>query len=434
MSSVKRLLAGVVVLTGLTAGTILVYNGVSRDRGYRLLIRQGEASLAQGQTFQAIEAFSGALALKPASMLAHLKRGETYKRRGDLQAALPDLQTANSLDPTATRPWEELGDVNYALERDAAAVQAYESYLRLDSQSARVLYKLGLARYRLGNPEASIATLRQAVVIDERFAEAYYLLGLCLSDLDRHLEAIQALERTVALEPALAPPREKLADLYAGQGRHQEEVQQLEALAVLDPARVERHIALGLGYARGDHSDMAVMALGRAAERLPNQPGVYIALGRVWLEAAQERRDPSALRKALEALQPIAVRPSAPSDALALYGRALLLAGQPQRAEQILRIAVSRLPVDPQTFLDLSEAAQRLDHLDLAREALVQRDALMSDDDRDRGTRTILIGDLSMRLNDVAGAVRWYERALATSPDDAELLRKLDQARRRLPS
>ncbi|MGH9147281.1 MAG: tetratricopeptide repeat protein, partial [Vicinamibacterales bacterium] len=304
----------------------------------------------------------------------------------------------------------------------------------LDNQSARVLYKLGLTRYRMGNPEASIATLRQAVAIDERFAEAYYLLGLCLSDLDRHLEAIQALERTVALEPALAPPREKLADLYSGQGRHQEEVQQLEALAVLDPARVERHIALGLGYARGDHSDMAVMALGRAAERLPNQPAVYIALGRVWLETAQERRDPSALRKALEALQPIATRPSAPGDALALYGRALLLAGQPQRAEQMLRLSVSRLPVDPQTFLDLSEAAQRLDHLDLAREALVQRDALMSDDDRSRGARTILIGDLSMRLNDVAGAVRWYERALATSPDDAELLRKLDQARRRLPS
>jgi tetratricopeptide (TPR) repeat protein len=434
MSPVKRLLASIVVLAALLAGSVLVYNIVSRDRAYRRLIGQGEASLAQGHTFQAIEAFSGALALKPSSMLAHLRRGETYRRRGDLQAALPDLQTANRLDPTATRPWEALGDLNYALERDSAAVEAYEAYVRLDNQSPRVLYKLGLAQYRIGNLEASLTTLRQAVSLDERFAEAYYLMGLCLSDLNRHLEAIQALERTVALQPALAPPREKLAELYAGQGRHQEEVQQLEALAVLDPSRVERHIALGLGYARGDHSDMAVMALGRAAERLPNQPEVYIALGRVWLERARERRDPSALRKALEALGPIAVRPTASGEALALYGRALLLDGQHQRAEQMLRVAVSRLPVDPQTFLDLSDAAQRLDHLDLAREALVQRDALMSDDDRDRGARAIVIGDLSMRLNDIAGAVHWYERALATVADDAELLRKLDQARRRLPS
>jgi tetratricopeptide (TPR) repeat protein len=286
----------------------------------------------------------------------------------------------------------------------------------------------------MGNLEASIVTLRQAVGIDERFAEAFYLLGLCLSDLDRHLEAIQALERAVALQPALAPPREKLADLYASQDRHQEQVQQLEALAVLDPTRVERHIALGLGYANGNHSDMAVMALGRAAERLPNQPGVYIALGRVWLETAQERRDPSALRKALEALAPIATRASASGDAMALYGRALLLAGHLQRAEQMLRQASSRLPVDPQTFLDLADAAERLNHLDLAREALVQCHTLMPEDDRGRTGRTVLIGDLSMRLNDIGGAVRWYERALASAPDDAELLRKLDQARRRLPS
>jgi Flp pilus assembly protein TadD len=296
------------------------------------------------------------------------------------------------------------------------------------------LYKLGLAQYRSGNLDASIAALRQAVGIEERFAEAYYLLGLCLSDLERHLEAIQALERAVALQPALAPPREKLADLYAGQGRHQEEVQQLEALAVLDPTRVERHIALGLSYARGDHSDMAVMALGRAAERLPNQPGVYAALGRVWLRTAQERRDPSALRKALEALEPIATRPAATGDVLALYGRALLLAGQGQRAEQLLQLAASRLPVEAETFLDLATAAQGLGHVDLARQALVQHDALMSDDDRDRAIRSIRIGDLSIRLNDMAGAVRWYERALATVPDDSELLRKLDQARRRLPS
>jgi hypothetical protein len=39
-----------------------------------------------------------------------------------------------------------------------------------------------------------------------------------------------------------------------------------------------------------------------------------------------------------------------------------------------------------------------------------------------------------MRLSDFAGAVRWYERALAAAPDDSELLQKLDKARRRLPS
>ena len=376
MAGMKRAVAALVVLAGLGAAIVLGYNVVSRDQEYRRLIQLGESSLSEGQTFQAIEAFSGALALKSESMLAHLKRGETYRRRGDLQAALRDLREASSLDPTATRPWEEIGDVNYALDRDARAIEAYETYIRLDDRAVRVLYKLGLARHRSGNLGGSIATLQRAVAVDDRFAEAYYLLGLCLSERQQRDEAIRALERAVALQPAMVPPREELADLYAAQGRHQEEVQQLEALAALDPGRAARYVALGLGYAHAGHDDMAVMALGRAAQRLPDQPTVFVALGRVWLGLAEEHGDEAALRKALEALEPIASQPSVSGDALALYGRALLLSGDVQRAEQVLLLATSKLPVDIDAFEQLAGAAQRLGHLDVARLAVVHHDAL----------------------------------------------------------
>ena len=376
MARMKRAVAALVVLAGLGAAIVLGYSVVSRDQEYRRLIQLGESSLSEGQTFQAIEAFSGALALKPESMLAHLKRGETYRRRGDLQAALRDLREASDLDPTATRPWEEIGDVNYALERDARAIEAYETYVRLDDRAARVLYKLGLARHRGGNLGGAIASLQQAVVVDDRVAEAYYLLGLCFSERGQRAEAIRALARAVALQPAMAPPREELASLYAAQGRHQEEVQQLEALAALDPGRAERYIALSLAYAHAGHADMAVMTLGRTAERLPDQPGVFVALGRVWLGAAEERGDSAALQKAIEALEPIASQPSASSDALALYGRALLLSGDVQRAEQVLLLATSKLPVDIDAFQQLASAAQRLGHLDVARLALVRHETL----------------------------------------------------------
>ena len=53
-------------------------------------------------------------------MLAYLRRGETYQRRGergDLDAAARDFRKAAALDPTATRPLEALGDVLYQLQR-----------------------------------------------------------------------------------------------------------------------------------------------------------------------------------------------------------------------------------------------------------------------------------------------------------------------------
>ena len=54
------------------------------DYGYRYF---GIRPMGEDQTYGAIEAFSGALALKRDSMLAYLKRGDTYRRRGELTAA-----------------------------------------------------------------------------------------------------------------------------------------------------------------------------------------------------------------------------------------------------------------------------------------------------------------------------------------------------------
>src|SRR5687768_18007391 len=46
--------------------------------------------------------------IKETSMLAYLRRGQTYQRRGDALAALRDVRKAAELDPSATRPREDL--------------------------------------------------------------------------------------------------------------------------------------------------------------------------------------------------------------------------------------------------------------------------------------------------------------------------------------
>ena len=140
----KRAIAGMVVLSVLALGGALAYQAAARDRDYRALLARGDAALRDDQTFGAIEAYSGAVALRPDSMLAHLRRAETYQRRGDLDAASRDFRTAAFLDPTATRPLEELADVLYQRQRFRRAAETYESSLKLDDRSARVSYKLAL--------------------------------------------------------------------------------------------------------------------------------------------------------------------------------------------------------------------------------------------------------------------------------------------------
>jgi Flp pilus assembly protein TadD len=422
----KRPLLATFLLVGLAAAGGVTWVTLDHDQEYRRLLAEGEEALSAGRTLSAIAAFSGAIALKRDSMAGWLKRGETYHRHGDLDAALRDLRTAAALDPSATRPLEQLGDVQYARGRFTEAAARYEAYLRLDDQSSRLLYKLALARYRQGWNQGAIAPLRRAVQLNDRFAEAYHLLGLALRRQGQTTEALRTLHRAVRADPTLAPAREALADVYAATGRSGARLEQLEALAALDVDRPERFVTLGLAQAEAGRMDLAVHTIGRAIERQPGSPLMYSALAAVWLRVA-DRGDRAAIAKALEASR-LAVTAGPPSShALLLHGRALLLAGRADMAARMLRSATEDLPVDEEAFLYLADAAGQVGRVREARSALVSYVALTEDPKRIASTAS-RIASLSLRLNDASSAVKWLTRASRLQPDEAELMVQLAEA------
>lgn len=408
------------------------YGVTRRETDYRAFIDQGDAALAAGDTSAAIEAFSGAIAHNDESMVAYLKRGEAKRRRDELEPALKDLRRASELDPTATRPRELLGDVNYAMGRYTRAAEQYQAYLALDEQSPRLLYKLGLAEYQAGDTGGAIDALRNALKLEPQFAEAHYLIGLCFSERRQRKEAIAALERAVELAPAMIKAREELAEIYGRAGRFDDRTSQLGALLAFDPGPA-REIALGLSYAAQGDTASAVETLGRTARRHPSYRYTYVALGTVWLDIAQTRSDEVALGKALEALQSIAGVIDS-SEALTQLGRALLMSSQDELAESTLQRASETLPVDPMSFFYLAEVAERRGHDDLALKALLDYHALaaQSGDPRRHGRLATRIAYLSLRLNDAVAALTWYQRAALAGPLDAASLTGLADAQFRV--
>lgn len=427
MTAVKRLLAAVILLSAVAAGTYAV-GATRREHEFRRLVDAGDAALARQDMVGAIAAFSDAIGLKRDSMLGYLKRGEAYRRRNELDTALPDLRRAADLDPLAPRPLELLGDVNYALKRFTRAAEYYQRYLRLDDRSARLQYKLGVADYAAGQWGLAVKPLQRAVDLDDRFADAYYLLGLCLRDLQRPEESRRALDRAVKLAPALLQAREELGDLYGRMGRSEDSITQLEALRGLDPGPT-REVALAMAYERAGQTENAVLTLGRAANRYPDYSKSYVALGRLWFERARTNGDRVDLSKALGALE-AAIANDDSSEALSLYGRALLLAREDGHAEQVLVRATTVLPVDSLAFFALAEAAGRLGHAAVARRALLDYHALEGDDPDEHAAveLAIRIADLSMKIGDNVSAVAWYEHAIGSSDGDIPTLIRLAQA------
>ena len=92
-------LAGLLLSVGLAAA--YGYGVTRREAHYRDLLAEGDAAVAAGDLTAALEAFGRAIFVMPDSMAAYLKRGETYTRREEFEAAQRDLRRAAELDPAA---------------------------------------------------------------------------------------------------------------------------------------------------------------------------------------------------------------------------------------------------------------------------------------------------------------------------------------------
>jgi tetratricopeptide (TPR) repeat protein len=220
-----------------------------------------------------------------------------------------------------------------------------------------------------------------------------------------------AFEAASQLQPGLTAPREALATLYRDQGQTARAIDQLEALVALDSERPARLVELGRAYADAGRHDAAILALGRAVERFPDSSLALGALGRVWLDAAESRRDAVALRKAVEALSTAASHPDVSSETLTDLARAWLAAGRSADAERALRQALVKLPVPPDAYMQLATITARDGRIQEARDSLV-RYATLVGDGKPLAAVATRIAEYSLQLGEPRLAARWVDRAI----------------------
>ena len=270
------------------------------------------------------------------------------------------------------------------------------------------LYKLALAHARDGRLTRAVSALQQAIRLNPLFHEAHYVLGLCFKDREELAEARAAFARASAIDPDFIPAREELAELHRLQQRTRDEIDQLDALYALDPDKPERLIAVGCAHLRAGNRDLAVMTLAAPPSDFQITPASTPHSDRYGWMRLKKAAIPSDLRKALEALAPVAEQSTASSETLGLYGRALALAGRHVEAEASSSRRRS-VPVDPEVLPHHASVAQRLGHLEDARQALVSYSPWLT-----KTAKKLLgphaIGDLSMQLNDAVAAVAWYRQ------------------------
>ena len=423
-------LAPALVLLVAVVAAALVYQRFSADRGYQLKLADGDRLLAAGENYRAVEAFSGALAFRPQSMVAYLRRGEAYRAQHRDDEAVRDWREATRLAPDAPQPLIELGDLFESHGDFEQAADWYDqAQKRLSDENPSLLYRLALALYRAGAPGKAIEPLARVASRSDATAETHYLLGLLYRDTNAPTRAVQELETALSITPGLTAAREELADLYRAIGRPVDEMAQLQLLA--KGGDTVRRIAIGQAEARQGQLDAAIGTLTHALAEAPNDSRVLLAIGRVYLARAERNHDGESIQRATTALEQALGGTARRSEGLALYGRVLYVSGNYSEAERILRDAVATSPVDLEAFGFLADAAERMSHDMTARDALINLDTLEGDTAAAavRQQRARRIGDLSLRIGDYRLASQWLGRAADSPPDDALTLGMLAEAR-----
>jgi tetratricopeptide (TPR) repeat protein len=418
-------------LVMLVGAFVLFAQHVKQDRQFQRLMTAGDAALRSGQSYLAIERFSGALALRPTAMAAFYRRGEAYRAQGQDARAIRDLREAARLAPNAAEPLVALGQI---YDQEGAPADAADWYgraaERLRDADPALLYSLALALYRAGSPAAAAEPLRRAIARDERMAQAHYLLGLVNRDAQNPEAAIASLQTALRLSPGLIAAREELADLYRQQGRVDDEREQLTTLAALDP-EVDRRLALALADIRRNHIDEALATLEGNGGSPPADSRIQLGIGRALLARAARTHDRAAAERARAVLEQALGGTAPRSEGLALFGQALLLSGDAAGAERMLREAIATSPIDTEAFMYLADAAEQLGHMTIARDALLDLDVLEGDTAQPdtRAARARRLGKLSLDLDDPRAAVTYLQQAQDAGWSDAGTLGLVARAR-----
>ena len=239
--------------------------------------------------------------------------------------------------------------------------------------------------------------------IDDRAAAYHaFVLGRSLEGAGDIEGAVAAFLRAAELDPAAADIWAELAALYARRNRADEAIEAGRAALDRDPDNEEAHRILGLVYSaragtRGDAGqedvDRAVDHLERARDPLTPDPGLYLSLGRLYVATGETAKAIDLLNELLEAEPQFAdahvllaqayEAQGAWDEAAAAYERAvtwspqraryrrqlanaLLNAGEPARALEVVRELVRVRSDDTSGWYLLSELELQLNNYDEA--------------------------------------------------------------------
>lgn len=235
------------------------------------------------------------------SAVAEYQAGEILRQKGQVQGAIETLEKALALNPGMEEAYKTLG---LALQGDAALLNATrKSRSHVPNSAAKQSYDLGRGFMSQRDLRDAQTQFEKAIEADPGWAESHNLLGFVLGQSGNLQDGIDHLRKAVQIDPSDASAHYNLGVALWYSGRKSEAQSELRSATKLDPVFGEAYSFLGMVLERGGDLDDARQSLQRAISVNPDLLSARIDLAVVLLKKEQ-------FDDAFEQLQLVADKPS----------------------------------------------------------------------------------------------------------------------------
>ena len=370
----------------------------------------GSSYLGLGRTEDAITRFKQSRALKGNVARVSLALGIAYRKQGNLDASLNELDKVIKTAPDWSTGYYQKGETAYAMQRYKEALTAYHHAEKLSANPALIRQKIADTLTMAGRHEEATA-IYQSLLKDTRQTSPAYLsllnaLAATYREQGKLEKAESSYQHMIEVHPKSGYGYNKLGSFYGYHQRYDKAAKVYRRGLNVVPDDSILIKGLSVAYSRLGNHQQAADTAARLVELYPDNVHAIVYTATLQEDAGNlteaDRGYATALRKDPEnvlALNNLAMlrsnkndhstalelanraRKLAPDDAMILdtYGWVLYRKGSYTEAAQIQKQAVKLAPQNPTIHYHLGVVSQALKDIRTARESFRKALSLSND-------------------------------------------------------
>jgi len=238
----------------------------------------GELLFFNGNIDGAINAFRGALMLKPDLWEAHLNLVNMYIQKSDFPSAIEECREVLKVKPNHKDVHLILGNLLRAQNDLDGAESALKKAIECGASPAMAHNALGLTLLQKGKHDEAHAHIQQAIDKQKNFPDAHLTMGVVLFKKGDKEGSLKSFDTAIKQKGKYPEARNAKGDILAADGKWKEALEEYEKAAKEEPKFAQAHSSMGNAHFQMGNIDKARDAYAKAKELNPNDKNILYGL------------------------------------------------------------------------------------------------------------------------------------------------------------